>query len=160
MVNFVKITLFCMNNDKDKGKKKTFCIVYFALIIWSSYVVVNAVIYKSWNLICYYIFIYHICVYQNICMHIYVIKASWMAQWWKNLPVNAGEWVQLEKGMAIHTSILAWMIPWTEEPGGLQSKGSQRVRPNWATENICNKVYNFRSTYGPSKWKWNLSSFR
>ena len=44
-------------------------------------------------------------------MHIYVIKASWMAQWLKNLPVNAGEWVQLEKGMAIHTSILAWMIP-------------------------------------------------
>ena len=34
----------------------------------------------------------------------------------------------LEKGMAIHSSILAWRIPWTEEPGGLQSVGSQRVR--------------------------------
>ena len=33
----------------------------------------------------------------------------------------------LEKGMAIHTSILAWTIPWTEEPGGLQCIGSQRV---------------------------------
>ena len=32
----------------------------------------------------------------------------------------------LEKGMAIHSSILAWSIPWTEEPGGLQSMGSQR----------------------------------
>ena len=32
-----------------------------------------------------------------------------------------------------HSSILAWRIPWTEEPGGLQSKGSQRVRHNWAT---------------------------
>ena len=34
----------------------------------------------------------------------------------------------LEEGMATHSSILAWRIPWTEEPGGLQSKGSQRVR--------------------------------
>ena len=34
----------------------------------------------------------------------------------------------LEKEMAIHSSILAWRIPWTEEPGGLQSMGTQRVR--------------------------------
>ena len=34
----------------------------------------------------------------------------------------------LEKEMAIYSSILAWRIPWTEEPGGLQSMGSQRVR--------------------------------
>ena len=34
----------------------------------------------------------------------------------------------LEKEMATHTSILAWRIPWTDEPGGLQSMGSQRVR--------------------------------
>ena len=34
----------------------------------------------------------------------------------------------LEEGMAIHSSILAWRIPWTEEPGGLQSMRSQRVR--------------------------------
>ena len=33
----------------------------------------------------------------------------------------------LEEGMATHTSILAWRIPWTKEPGGLQSLGSQRV---------------------------------
>ena len=38
----------------------------------------------------------------------------------------------LEKEMATHSSILAWKIPRTEEPGGLQSMGSQRVRPNWA----------------------------
>ena len=35
-----------------------------------------------------------------------------------------------EKEMATHSSILAWKIPWTEEPGGLQSMGSQRVRHN------------------------------
>ena len=38
----------------------------------------------------------------------------------------------LEKKMAIHSSFLAWEIPWTEEPGGLQSMGSQRVRHDLA----------------------------
>ena len=37
----------------------------------------------------------------------------------------------LKEGMASHSSILAWRIPWIEEPGGLQSKGSKRVRHNW-----------------------------
>ena len=53
----------------------------------------------------------------------------------KNLPVMQETQVQflvredpLEKGMAIHSSILAWKIPWTEEPGGLQCMRSQRVR--------------------------------
>ena len=52
----------------------------------------------------------------------------------KNLPANQKLWVQslggedpLEKATASHSSILAWEIPWTEEPGGLQSMGSQRV---------------------------------
>ena len=52
----------------------------------------------------------------------------------KNLPAMWETWVQsmgqedpLEKGMANHASILAWRIPWTEEPGGLQSMESQRV---------------------------------
>ena len=35
--------------------------------------------------------------------------------------------------MATHSSILSWRIPWTEEPGGLQSMGSQRVRYDWVT---------------------------
>ena len=38
----------------------------------------------------------------------------------------------LDKEMATHSSILAWKIPWTEEPGGLQSMGSQQVRRDWA----------------------------
>ena len=57
-----------------------------------------------------------------------------MAQMVKNLPAVQETWVQspawedpLEKGMATHASILAWRIPWAEEPGGLQSMGSQRV---------------------------------
>ena len=40
----------------------------------------------------------------------------------------------LEKEMATHSSILAWRIPWTEEPGGLQSTGSRRVRHDWVTK--------------------------
>ena len=53
----------------------------------------------------------------------------------KNLPAVWESWIPflgqedpLEKGMAIHSSIIAWRIPWTEEPGRLQSMGSQRVR--------------------------------
>ena len=42
----------------------------------------------------------------------------------------------LEGGMATHSSILAWTIPWTEEPGRIQSRGSQRVGYNWATKHI------------------------
>ena len=52
----------------------------------------------------------------------------------KNLPARQGTWLQslgsedyLETGMAIHSSILKWRIPWTEEPGGLQSMGLPRV---------------------------------
>ena len=52
----------------------------------------------------------------------------------KNLPAMQETWIQslgredpLEKGTAIYSSILAWKIPWIEEPGGLQSMGLQRV---------------------------------
>ena len=41
---------------------------------------------------------------------------------------SLGQEDPLEKDMAIHSSVLAWRIPWTEEPGRLQSTGSQRVR--------------------------------
>ena len=46
----------------------------------------------------------------------------------------------LEKEMATHSSILAWRIPWTEEPGGLQSMGSQRVKPFFETQNWINRL--------------------
>ena len=58
----------------------------------------------------------------------------------KKLPEMQETWIQslgredpLEKGMATHSSILAWSIPWTEEPGGLQSMGSQRAGHTWVT---------------------------
>ena len=46
---------------------------------------------------------------------------------------SLGQEDPLEEGMAAHSSILAWRIPWTEEPGGLQSMGSQRVTYDLAT---------------------------
>ena len=65
---------------------------------------------------------------------------SLVAQTLKNLPIVQEtqvwslDWEDpLEKGMTVHSSILAWSIPWTEEPGGLQSMGLQRVGHDWAT---------------------------
>ena len=62
------------------------------------------------------------------------LRAFLVAQRLKHLPTMWETWVRslgwedpLEKEMAIHSNIVAWRIPWTEEPGGLQSMGSQRV---------------------------------
>ena len=61
-------------------------------------------------------------------------RASLLAQSVKDLPAMQETWVQslgqedpLDEGMASHSRIVAWRIPWTEEPGGLQSMGLQRV---------------------------------
>ena len=69
--------------------------------------------------------------------YICVFWAFLVAQMVKNLPAMGETWVlslaredTLEKGMASHSSILAWGIPRTEEPGGLQSMGLQRVGHN------------------------------
>ena len=65
---------------------------------------------------------------------------SLVAQTVKRLSTMRETWVwslgredPLEKEVAIHSSTLAWKIPWTEEPGRLQSMGSQRVRHDWVT---------------------------
>ena len=66
-----------------------------------------------------------------------------MAQIVKNPPARQETQVQslgredpLEKGMVTHSRILAWRIPWTKEPGGLQSMGSKRVRHDCVTNTI------------------------
>ena len=73
-------------------------------------------------------------------VYVYSTSASQVAQRLKHLPAMWETWVQslgqedpLEKEMATHSSILAWRIPWTEEPGGLQSTGLQKVGHDWAT---------------------------
>ena len=65
------------------------------------------------------------------------MMASLVAQTVKNLPAMQENWVgspgwedPLEKGVATHSSIFAWRVPWTEEPDGLQSMRFQRVGHN------------------------------
>ena len=69
------------------------------------------------------------------------IRTSLMVQMIKNLPAMQETWVWslcwediLEEGMASHSSILAWRIPWREGPGGLQFMGLQRVGHDWVTK--------------------------
>ena len=59
----------------------------------------------------------------------------------------------LEAGMATHSNTLAWRIQWTEEPGGLHSMGSQRVRHDWATEH----THTYYNGQNPEYWQlWML----
>ena len=80
---------------------------------------------------------------------------SLVAQTVKNLPAMRETWVQflgwedpLEEGMATHSSILAWRIPWTEEPGGLQFMGLQRVRHNLMNEQSQQISYFYHASSG------------
>ena len=73
--------------------------------------------------------------------HAIFLVASLVVRMGKNLPAVQETQVQsldqedpLEGEMATHSSLLAWRIPWAEEPGRLQSTGSQRVRHDWATK--------------------------
>ena len=61
-------------------------------------------------------------------------KVKNLSAMWDTQVQFLGQEDPLEKGMATHSSIIAWGIPWTEKPGGLQSTGSQRVGHGWATK--------------------------
>ena len=90
---------------------------------------------------------WHLCI-LSLLVHLAEFTgqcwASQVVQWLKNWSANAGNsgdvaqslgWDgSLEKEMATRSSILAWIISWTEEPSRLQSMGSQRVAHDWATE--------------------------
>ena len=87
-----------------------------------------------------------------------MMGASLVSHMVKNLPAmqEARVWslcwdYPLEKGMATHSSTLAWRIPWTEEPGRLQSMGLQRVRYDWATN-----TFTFVSWCLGSRWRYLL----
>ena len=67
---------------------------------------------------------------------------------WETWVQSLGQEDSLEKEMVTHSSTLTWKIPWMEEPGGLQSMGSQRVRHDWATS---------LQLLDPN---WHLSAFR
>ena len=89
----------------------------------------------------------HSCLENSIDRGIYIhaqlyFWASLVTQNVKNPPathetqvLSLGQEDPLQKGVATHSSIPSWRIPWTEEPGGLQSMGLQRVRNDWVTNN-------------------------
>ena len=85
---------------------------------------------------------------------------SQVAQWIKNLPSMQKMWDQslgqedpLEKGMAVHSSLLTWRIPWTEEPSRLQPMGLQRVGHDWATDTTTTTICFIGSLWGQmSHW--------
>ena len=92
--------------------------------------------------------------------HLTWTGATLVAQRLKRLPEMRETWVRslgredpLKKEMAIHSSTLAWRIPWREEPGGLQSMGSQTVGHDWATSlTQCNskvicELFGYQSIY-------------
>ena len=92
------------------------------------------------------------------------VNASQVVLVVKSLPANAGDigdeisipgsGRSPEEGMATHSSILAWEIPWTEEPGWLQSMGSHRVVHNWRDSACmhCLIFHGQRSMAGYSPW--------
>ena len=105
----------------------------------------------AWNL---YTYIFA-CVCMCVCVFDYpFIWASLVAQTVKNPPAMWETWVwtlgsedPLEKGTATHSSILAWRIPWRDEPGRLQSTGSQRVEHDQETFTF---TFHFRGFPGGS----------
>ena len=78
--------------------------------------------------------------YQYLLIQKFCLRCQTSIHLFSLLPAVQETWVwslgwedPLEKEIATHSSILAWKIPWTEEPGGLQSMSSQTVRHDWAT---------------------------
>ena len=94
--------------------------------------------------------------FQPACVYYYSIIIIELSPLWLNFPVSSDNkesvcqcrrcwfdpWVRniQEKWIATHSSILAWIIPWTEDPGGLQSMGSQRVGHDWVTNNFNSTI--------------------
>jgi len=106
------------------------------------------------------------------CICMYTYGASQMAEIVKNLPSVKECWVQslgqedpLEKGMGTHSSILSWRISWIEEPGMLQSLGSQTVGHDWLKFSLfcihmCMLVSTkwFTSKYSPNEVAYTYNS--
>ena len=84
--------------------------------------------------------------YLSIC--IYLSMPFLVTQTVKNIPAIKETWVgSLGKGVATPSSILTWRIPWTEEPGGLQSMVLQRVEHNWVSNTTFAIIYKLDMIY-------------
>ena len=123
-----------------------------------------------WTLVYKYLFEYLLSNFLVICTEEGFSSDSPI----KNPPSVQETWIwalsqqdPLQEGMATHSSILAWTIPWKEEPGRLQSRGSQRVRHNWSglahthrsriAESYSNLMFNFVRNYHIASKVWNLT---
>ena len=105
----------------------------------------------------------HLCCLNSLTASCTLSGAYQVALVVKNRPANVGDirdvvWSPgqldpLEEGMAIHSSNLAWRIPWTEEPGGLWSTGLQRVRHHWR-DLACTHIYSDLSLFLTRLRKW------
>ena len=73
-----------------------------------------------------------------------------MQETWETQVQSLGQQDLMEKVMATHSSIFAWRIPWTEETGGLQTTGSQKVRHDWS-KSACTHAYTY--PFNPL-WEW------
>ena len=124
--------------------KRLFSALYFILTIL-------LVLFKETELTGYiYIHIYmYICIYMKIFPSGLVVKNPRAMQELQKLWVqSSGQEDPLVKEMATQSSILAWKILWTEEPGGLQSMGSQRVEHDWASIHCASSdKYMWRNIY-------------
>ena len=102
------------------------------------------------------------CTGEEIGYPLQYYWASLVAQMVKNLPTMQETWVRslgqedlLEKGTATHSSILAWRVPWTEEPGRLQSTGLQRVRYDCVTFTFMgSRAHGLSSCSSWAVWAW------
>jgi len=83
--------------------------------------------------------------YLGYAMQIILVTARISDLIFSTMPV-----LETEKAMATHSSTLAWKIPWTEEPGRLQSLGSLRVRHNWATALSLFTLMHWRRKWQPT----------
>ena len=93
---------------------------------------------SSTSLSCFFFFILPFLIqifYTDICICIFTFPGGWnvkkLSAIWETGVQSPGWEDLLKKEIATHSSTLAWRIPWTEEPGGLESMGMQRVRHDW-----------------------------
>ena len=113
--------------------------------------VINSMLYSFFKL---NLIVSNIFVWNKCYLKYYILSSNWsMAQQVKNLPAmqetqiwSLGQEDPLEEEMATHSSLPGWRIPWRENPGGLQSVGSQRVRHDWATKHMIHLKEWFSAT--------------
>ena len=97
-----------------------------------------------WDMVTWYLWVKYLLTLTTKVDTEFIISLWWIqTPWWRrhqesacsgDLGLIPGLGRTPEERNAVHSSILAWRIPWTEEPGGLQYMGSQRVRHDWATK--------------------------